>query len=86
MEKLDLNSFTKEQIAMAKQCKTPEELIELAKKAGIELTKEQAEAYLDEMENKELDQEILDKVAGGGISSLKPAKTKKLFIPTVNIL
>ena len=40
MDKLDLNSFTKEQIAMAKQCKTPEELIELAKKAGIELVKE----------------------------------------------
>jgi hypothetical protein len=86
MDKLDLNSFTKEQLAMVAQCKTPEELIEFAKTYGFDLTKEQAEAYLDEMENKELDQEILDKVAGGGISSLKPAKTKKLFIPTVNIL
>ena len=38
MDKLDLNSLTKEQIASAAQCKTPEELIELAKKAGIELT------------------------------------------------
>jgi predicted DNA-binding protein len=86
MEKLDLNSFTKEQIAMAKQCKTPEELIELAKKACIELTKEQAEAYLAELQDIELDPEVLERVAGGGISSLKPAKTKKLFIPTVNIL
>ena len=65
MNKLDLNSLTKEQIAMAMECETPEELIELAKKAGIEITKEQAEAYLDEMDNIELDAEALDQVAGG---------------------
>ena len=66
MEKLDLNSLTKEQIALASKCQTPEELIELAKKAGIELTKEEAQAYLDELDNMELDKETLDKVAGGG--------------------
>ena len=65
MEKLNLNSLTKEQIALASKCQTPEELIELAKKAGIELTKEEAQAYLDELENMELDKETLDKVAGG---------------------
>ena len=65
MEKLDLNSLTKEQIALASKCQTPEELIELAKKAGIELTKEEAQAYLDELDNMELDKETLDKVAGG---------------------
>ena len=65
MEKLDLNSLTKEQIAMATQYKTPEELIELAKKAGIELTTEQAQAYLDELENVELDEAALEKIAGG---------------------
>ena len=82
MEKLDANSFTKEQLAMAKQCKTPEELIELAKKADIELTKEQAEAYLDELQDIELDAEILERVAGGGMTSLKPAcKDKKAFHP-----
>ncbi len=66
MEKLDLNSLTKEQIAMAAQCKTPEELIELAKKTGMELSIEQAQAYLDELENMELDEATLEKVAGGG--------------------
>ena len=66
MDKLDLNSFTKEQIEKAMECKTPEELIELAKKAGVELTLEQAEAYLDEMDNIELDAEALENVAGGG--------------------
>ena len=65
MEKLNLNSLTKEQIALASKCQTPEELIELAKQAGIELTKEEAQAYLDELENVELDKETLDKVAGG---------------------
>ena len=65
MNKLDLNSLTKEQIAMAMNCKTPEELIELAKKAGIEITKAEAEAYLDELQDFELDPETLDKVAGG---------------------
>ena len=65
MDKLDLNSFTKEQIARASLCKTSEELVELAKKAGIEITKEQAEAYMSELQNVELDQETLEKVAGG---------------------
>ncbi|MBQ3713717.1 MAG: hypothetical protein II890_07180, partial [Spirochaetia bacterium] len=60
-----LNSLTKEQIELASKCQTPEELIELAKKAGVELTKEEAQAYLDELENMELDKETLDKVAGG---------------------
>ena len=45
MNKLDLNSLTKEQIAMAMECETAEELIALAKTEGIEITKEQAEAY-----------------------------------------
>ncbi len=69
MDKLDLNSLTKEQIAMAMECETPEELIELAKKAGIEITKEQAEAYFNELQNIELDNIKLDAVAGGGCSS-----------------
>ena len=65
MDKLDLNSLTKEQIEKAAKCKTPEELIELAKEAGFELTTEQAKAYLDELENIELDEATLNKVAGG---------------------
>ena len=68
MEKIDLNSFTKEQIAMAAKCKTPDELIELAQKGGIELTKDQAEAYLAELANYELDEAALEKIAGGNNS------------------
>ena len=65
MDKLDLNSLTKEQIAKAMECKIPEELIALAKEEGIELTLEQAKAYLEELQDVELDPETLDKVAGG---------------------
>ena len=65
MKKIDLNSLTNEQIAMASKCETPEELIALAKKEGFEITKEQAEAYLEELQNKDLDINDLDNVAAG---------------------
>ena len=65
MNKLDLNSLTKEQIEKAMECKTPDELIALAKKYAIEITKEQAEAYLEELKSVELDHETLEKIAGG---------------------
>ena len=69
MNNLDLNSLTKEQIEKAMECKTPAELIDLAKKYAIEITKEQAEAYLEELQNVELSHETLDKIAGGGENS-----------------
>ena len=69
----DKSKITKEMLEKAAKCKTAEELIELAKKAGIEITREQAEAYLDELHNIELDQKTLEKVAGG--SHIKTIKT-----------
>jgi len=65
MNKLDLNSLTKEMLEKAMKCQTADELIALAKAEGIEITLEQAEAYLDELQDVELNQETLDKVAGG---------------------
>ena len=65
MDKLDLNSFTKEQIEKAMECETADELVALAKAEGFTLTKEEAEAYLAELENMELDSADLDKVAAG---------------------
>lgn len=47
------------------QCETPERLIELAKAEGIEITQEEAEAYLSEMDDMELDRQQLKSVAGG---------------------
>ena len=62
IEKIEL---TKEQVAKAMACKTAEELMAMAKAEGIELTKEEAEAYMAEMEDVELDSDALKQVAGG---------------------
>ena len=62
---INKNELTKEQIQKAMACETVEELMELAKAEGVELTKEEAEAYMAEMEDMELDSDALKNVAGG---------------------
>ena len=62
---INKNELTKEMIEKAMQCETAEDLIALAKSEGVELTKEEAEAYLSEMDDVELDSDMLAKVAGG---------------------
>ena len=68
IDKIELTKETKEQVAKAMACKTAEELMAMAKAEGIELTKEEAEAYLAEMDDVELDSDTLKQVAGGGMS------------------
>ncbi len=58
-------NISQELIAKAMQCETPEELVELAKTEGYDLTLEEAEAYLDEMDDIELDSQQLKAVAAG---------------------
>ena len=70
--KIDKTKITKEQFAMALECKTAEDLVALAKSEGYDITKEEAEAYLTELENCELDRKDLDKVAGGAGSEYWP--------------
>jgi len=62
---IDKSKLTKEMLVKAEQCETAEQLVALAKSEGFEITKEEAEAYLAELDNSELDAEDLDKVAGG---------------------
>ena len=62
---INKNELTKEMIMKAVQCKTADELIALAKTGGIELTKEEAETYIAELADFELDGENLKKVSGG---------------------
>ena len=64
---INKNDITSEMIQKALQCETADELIALANSEGIELTKEEAEAYLAELEDFELDSDVLQKVAGGGV-------------------
>ena len=62
---INKNELTKEMIEKAMQCETADELIALAKTGGYELTKDEAEAYMAEMEDVELDSDALKQVAGG---------------------
>ena len=65
MAKINKNELTKEQIAKAMACKTADELVKAAKEEGFELTPEEAEAYMAEYSDGELDDEMLAKVSGG---------------------
>ena len=79
MGKINMNELTKEQIQKAMACETVEELMELAKSEGIELTKEEAEAYLAEMDDVKLDDTALQQVAGGTCSVADASQERILF-------
>jgi len=68
---IDKSKITKEMLEKASHCETAEELITLAKTEGFEITKAEAEAYLAELENCELDTTELEKIAGGGCYMVK---------------
>ena len=59
------NELTREMMMKAMQCKDAYELIALSKAEGKEITKEEAEACLDKMGDFELDENVLENVAGG---------------------
>ena len=65
MANINMNELTKEQIEKAMACETAEELIAAAKAEGLELTKEEAEAYMAELADFELDDDALKNAAGG---------------------
>ena len=63
---INKNEITKEMIEKAMQCKTADELIALAKTGGYELTKEEAETYLAELADYELDSSEMKNGGAGG--------------------
>ena len=65
MATINMNELTKEQIEKAMACKSADELIMAAKEEGFELTKEEAEAYIAEDLDFDLDDEMLAQVSGG---------------------
>ena len=71
--KLNKNGLTKEQIEKASACKTAEELMAAAKAEGFDITKEEAEAYMAELSDFDLDETALQKAAGGVCYSYKCA-------------
>ena len=62
---INKNEITKEMIEKAMACKSAEELMALAKTEGVEITKEEAEAYFAELADYELDGGTVKRVAGG---------------------
>ena len=65
--KINPNEISKELLAKAQACETPEALLALAKENGYDLTKEQAEAFLAEGGTVDLSDEDMAKVAGGKV-------------------
>lgn len=74
MANINVNELTKEQIEKAMSCKTADELVVLAKADGFEMTEEEAETYMAELEDFELDDEALKQVAGGSRIPVKGGK------------
>ena len=62
-----MKNLTPEMIEKAKAAKTAEELLELAKANGVEMTADEAATYFAQLNPKsgELDDDDLDAVAGG---------------------
>ena len=65
MANINKNELTKEQIEKAMACKTAEELMAAAKAEGFDLTKDEADAYMAELADFELDDKTLQQAAGG---------------------
>ena len=62
---INKNELTKEQFEKAMQCKSADELMALAKAEGFASTKDEAEAYMTELSDFELDDIALKNIAGG---------------------
>ena len=73
---INKNEIRKDVLAKAMQCKTADELMELAKAEGFAITKDEAEAYFAELSDIELDAKTLKNVAGGGGMCWKNFKFK----------
>ena len=75
--------LNKELLAKAKNAKTPEELIALAKENGTEMTEESAEAYYNLLhpQNGEVSDDELDNVSGGGCHT----KDGRLVVSALNL-
>ncbi len=71
---IERKELTQEQIMKAMKCRTVDELISLAKAEGFDITKDEAEAYLAELANIELDEEALGKTAGGLVTPMSALK------------
>ncbi len=75
---INRNKLTKEMIEKALKCQTADELIALAKAEGYDVTKDEAEAYMAELADFELDDAMLENAAGGGLFEYVRDTNKKI--------
>ena len=64
-KQLKREELTKEMVKKALCCKDADELLALAKSEGYEMTREEAEAHMAEINDFQLDDEAMKAVAGG---------------------
>ena len=64
-KELNGKTVTKEFTEKAMGCENADELMKLAEAEGYSLTKDEAEAYMAELAEVELGDEVMEKVAGG---------------------
>ena len=69
-----MNNLTPEMIEKAKSVKSANELLEIAKANGVEMTPDEAATYFAQLnpKNGELNDDDLDSVAGGACASTEP--------------
>ncbi len=65
--KLNGKEFPKELMVLALLCDTPEELMKLAENNNLELTREQAEAYISDLDAVDLDTVQMNRIANGSM-------------------
>ena len=72
-----MDKMTPEMIQKARDVKNAQELLELAKANGIELTAEEAASYFEQMNSKSvsLDDEVLEGVSAGALASFTHTST-----------
>lgn len=80
-----MKNFTPEMIEKAKVTKSAEELLEIAKADGVELTADEAETYFAQLNTKsgELDDDDLDTVAGGSCNPYKDRDRADQNLPNI---
>ncbi len=82
-----MKNLTPEMIEKAKAAKSAEELLELAKAGGMEMTADEAATYFAQLNPKsgELDDDALDGVAGGCGGSGGSGETYRPYGKTVRV-
>ena len=70
--------LTQEMMEKARAAKTAEELLEIAKANGVEMTEDEAKTYFAQLNPKsgELDDDMLDGVAGGIVQLINPSSSR----------